>query len=86
MNQIQPIPKYHLDFVTIKDGKPVKFNLTVTIPSQLQCPLPEDEVQLPQEVTKAAGFDKTDFKVESRRFIFDSIQKTGIITIFLRIS
>ena len=84
MTQIQPIPKYHLDFVAIKDGKPVKFDLTITIPSQLQCPLPGDEVQLPLAIAKKAGFNKTDFKVEGRRFIFDSIQE-GIITIFLRI-
>jgi hypothetical protein len=87
MDQIQPIPKYHLDFVAIKDDRPVKFNITITIPCQHQCPLPGDEVlQLPQATANAAGFDKNVFKVESRRFIFDSIEPGTTGTIFLRIS
>jgi hypothetical protein len=81
MNQIQPIPKYILKFVAIKDNKPVEFNFTFTIPSVQQPPVPGDEIQLPEKITSVAGFTKTVFKIQSRRFLFDSLEPgiAGII-------
>ena len=86
MDQPQIIPRYLLKFVVIKDNKPVELKFTFTIPSVQQFPLPGDEVQLPQEMASSAGFDKTTFKVESRRFLFDPVPIGLAAVIYLRIS
>lgn len=86
MNTPQVIPQYVLKFVAIKNDKPVEFNFKVTIPCIQQPPLPGDEVQLPQQMASSAGFGKNTFKVESRRFLFDSIEPGTAATIYLRIS
>ena len=69
----QIIPRYITIFQAIKNGETIDLKLQHTAPAETAIPLPGDEVLLPEEVAKKAGFQKKVFTVVSRRFLYDGL-------------
>ncbi len=66
------VPRYIVTFSAIKGGNIVDLKFQINSPA-MTFPLPGDEVRLPDEVAKKAGFSKTIFKVASRCFLYTGL-------------
>ncbi len=81
----QTASRHIITFVAVKDGKIIDLNFQINSAADMAIPLPGDEVRLPDEVGKKAGFTNSIFKIISRRFFYGGLPATiaGAVTLTL---
>jgi len=83
MNQV--VIRQIITFSAIIDSQIIDLKFQTNLPADMSIPLPGDEVRLPDEVGKNAGFDNGIFKVITRRFSYNDIPVGvgGVVSLLL---